>query len=165
MVPPQPHQIQCTYAYFLLPQAQGEALIRKALTELKLWALQRMFTFTSNSEKAAAGGQAASAATTKQGSGRVPLVKEWSDILSELGNHQSLVASLKTSHYYSMFKVNKLSKSLSYTVSLILHIWQSDSSWLSVIWQASMQKWSLNDAIPTGHFSFGHAGICCRSAN
>eukprot|EP00878_Enallax_costatus_P024703 GHUV01026383.1.p1 GENE.GHUV01026383.1~~GHUV01026383.1.p1 ORF type:complete len:1576 (+),score=459.42 GHUV01026383.1:1611-6338(+) len=84
--------------------AQGEALIRKALTELKLWALQRMFTFVSNTDKAAAGGQAA-AGDTKQGAGgRVPLVKEWSEILSELGNHQSLVASLKTSHYYSMFK-------------------------------------------------------------
>lgn len=35
----------------------------------------------------------------------MPLIKDWGGVLSEVGDHQSLVASLKTSPYYSMFKV------------------------------------------------------------
>lgn len=82
-------------------QAQGEALIQKALTELKLWGFQRTFAFVAGSEAASGG-----AATGKQApGGRVPLIKEWSEVLSELADHQSLVASLKTSQYYHQFKV------------------------------------------------------------
>jgi dynein heavy chain 2 len=41
-----------------------------------------------------------------QGSRGVPLIKDWAGVLSEVGDHQSLVASLKTSPYYGMFKVS-----------------------------------------------------------
>lgn len=93
-------------------QAQGEALFRKALTELKLWGLQRTFAFVSNKEKptgaaTAAGGKGATAAMPA-GTRPVQLIKEWSEVLSELGNHQSLVASLKTSHYHHLFKVTSV---------------------------------------------------------
>lgn len=95
---------QQTLLLVLLLQAQGEALIRKALTELKLWGFQRMFIFVASTDKAASGATAAAGSKQAAG-GRVPLIKEWSEVLSELGNHQSLVASLKTSQYYHMFKV------------------------------------------------------------
>lgn len=99
-------------------QAQGESLIRKALTELQLWGLQRSFAFlssndtkpsTANSSSSASSTSNASAAGTRAGSAQsntgVPLIKDWAGVLSEVGDHQSLVASLKTSPYYTMFKV------------------------------------------------------------
>lgn len=42
-----------------------------------------------------------------KGSRGVPLIKDWAGALSEVGDHQSLVASLKTSPYYGMFKVSQ----------------------------------------------------------
>jgi dynein heavy chain 2 len=94
----------------LLLQAQGEALIRKALSELKLWGLQRTFSFVpskdSSTSAAAAAASAGKSSTAAAGGLRpVQLINEWSEVLSELGNHQSLVASLKTSHYHHLFKV------------------------------------------------------------
>nr|BCL66104.1 cytoplasmic dynein 1b heavy chain [Volvox africanus] len=73
-------------------QAQGEAVIRKALSELKSWGMMREFTFTESSQSVA-GRQR-----------RTPLIKEWRDAMTEVGDNQSLVASLKQSNYYSMFK-------------------------------------------------------------
>lgn len=35
---------------------------------------------------------------------RTPLIKEWRDAMTEVGDNQSLVASLKQSSYYHMFK-------------------------------------------------------------
>ena len=35
---------------------------------------------------------------------RTPLIKEWRDSMTEVGDNQSLVASLKQSSYYNMFK-------------------------------------------------------------
>nr|ADI46936.1 DHC1bm [Volvox carteri f. nagariensis] len=78
-------------------QAQGEAVIRKALSELKMWGLAREFTFTESSQSVA-GRQR-----------RTPLIKEWRDSMTEVGDHQSLIASLKQSSYYGMFKDEVLS--------------------------------------------------------
>ncbi len=40
----------------------------------------------------------------RAGSKRVTLIKEWRDVMAEVGDHQSLVASLRQSAYYNMFK-------------------------------------------------------------
>jgi hypothetical protein len=98
-------------------QGQGESLIRKALTELQLWGLQRSFTFlstpdakapASSTDAAAVGprGMQSSMQGSMQGSRAVPLIKDWAGVLSEVGDHQSLVASLKASPYYDMLKVS-----------------------------------------------------------
>ncbi|WIA17572.1 hypothetical protein OEZ85_014399 [Tetradesmus obliquus] len=84
--------------------AQGEALIRKALSELKLWGLQRNFTFVPSKDSSSSSNTAPAAAGQAGGSRAVQLIKEWSEVLSELGNHQSLVASLKMSAYHHLFK-------------------------------------------------------------
>ncbi|KAG2486208.1 hypothetical protein HYH03_015170 [Edaphochlamys debaryana] len=73
-------------------QAQGEAVIRKALSELKIWGMAREFTFTESTQSV--GGRQR----------RTPLIKEWRDAMTEVGDNQSLVASLKQSSYYNMFK-------------------------------------------------------------
>ncbi|GLI62890.1 cytoplasmic dynein 1b heavy chain [Volvox africanus] len=78
-------------------QAQGEAVIRKALSELRMWGMAREFTFTESSQSVA-GRQR-----------RTPLIKEWRDAMTEVGDNQSLVASLKQSNYYTLFKDEVLS--------------------------------------------------------
>ncbi len=79
-----------------LAQAQGEAMVRRALQELKLWALQREFAFNESDVVTGA----------SSGCGRrVPLIREWRDLLSQVGDRQSLVSSLKQAHAYAVFKV------------------------------------------------------------
>jgi len=74
-------------------QAQGEAMIRKALAELKLWGQNREFSFSEP------------VATLGRARGRpIVLIKEWRDVQAEVGDHQSLVASLRQSSYYHLFK-------------------------------------------------------------
>ncbi len=90
-------------------------MIRKALTELQLWGLQRNFAFLSSSDTkqqasntpATSTASSAGASVAAQGSRAVPLIKDWAGVLSEVGDHQSLVASLKISPYYAMFKVGR----------------------------------------------------------
>lgn len=77
-------------------------MIRKALTELKLWGLQREFAFLE-----AAGGQQQGKQAAGAPKPDIPLVKEWQDLMTEVGDHQSLVASLKQSSYYNLFKVSE----------------------------------------------------------
>lgn len=75
-------------------QAQGESTMRKALAELKLWGLQREFELSSDKEGAATGAKGR----------RTALIKEWRNVMSEVGDHQSMVASLKQSSYLHLFK-------------------------------------------------------------
>jgi dynein heavy chain 2 len=81
------------------PQAQGEAVLRKALSELKLWGIQREFAFvdskTQGPNVVSGGSKGAS----------VMLIKDWQELMTEVGDQQSLLASLKQSNYYYGFKV------------------------------------------------------------
>lgn len=74
-------------------QAQGESMMRKALAELKLWGLQREFELSEMTSQS--GGAKAR---------RTALIKEWRNVMSEVGDHQSMVASLKQSPYFPIFK-------------------------------------------------------------
>lgn len=68
-------------------QAQGEVVIRDSLHVLKVWGLERRFTLI------------------KYESGKpCALIKEWKDVMTEVGDHQSLVQSLKESPFFSPFK-------------------------------------------------------------
>ncbi|KAL0047749.1 hypothetical protein WJX82_010930, partial [Trebouxia sp. C0006] len=71
-------------------QALGESVIRKALEELQVWGLERRFTLYSYSSTA--------------GTKSCPLIKEWREVMTEVGDHQSLVASLKQAAYFHLFK-------------------------------------------------------------
>lgn len=113
-----PHQC------ILLLQAQGEAVIRKALTELQLWGLQRGFAFMTKQQATTSAptssqnnhggvssvGNSGGVVERSLGIGGVPLVKDWASVLSEIGDHQSLVASLRTSQHHTMFKVHSQGK-------------------------------------------------------
>ncbi|KAG1663699.1 hypothetical protein FOA52_013267 [Chlamydomonas sp. UWO 241] len=73
-------------------QALGESMMRKALAELKLWGLQREFELTVM--------EAQGPSKAK----KTPLIKEWRNVMAEVGDHQSMVASLKSSVMYHLFK-------------------------------------------------------------
>ncbi len=95
-------------------------MLRKALGELKLWGLTREFSFAdapagaTSATTAAVSKQAGAKAGTGSSGGAggkgaqqkgVVLIKEWREVLSEVGDHQSLVASLKQSSFHYLFKV------------------------------------------------------------
>eukprot|EP00803_Ostreobium_quekettii_P010766 evm.model.scf_587.3 EVM.evm.TU.scf_587.3 scf_587:58238-66053(+) len=71
-------------------QAQGEAVLHKALDELNTWGYQRKFSLMKHS--------------TEKKERNLVLIKEWKDLVTEVGDHQSLVSSLRASPYFSVLK-------------------------------------------------------------
>jgi dynein heavy chain 2 len=67
-------------------RAQGEVTIREAMQELRTWAMEAEFTLVPHEEN-----------------GRVTsLIKEWKELMTQVGDNQSLLASLKDSPYYKV---------------------------------------------------------------
>lgn len=76
------------FAKDMTARAQGEVTIREAIMELKAWAETASVELFDHEEE-----------------GRVtPLIKNWRDVLTELGDNQSLLSSLKESPYYKPFE-------------------------------------------------------------
>eukprot|EP00727_Mastigamoeba_balamuthi_P008574 m51a1_g4339 putative cytoplasmic dynein 2 heavy chain 1 isoform x1 (4695) ;mRNA; f:164362-180818 len=68
-------------------RANGEVTIREAIEELKAWGADTRFTLTDHEE-----------------AGRVtPLIKEWKEIITAIGDNQALLNSLKDSPYFRPF--------------------------------------------------------------
>ena len=71
----------------LYQRAQGEILIRNAMSELKTWFETAEFQFTENVNPA---------------TGRkTPLIKEWKELMNDISEKQALLISVKTSEYFS----------------------------------------------------------------
>ncbi|KFP28061.1 Cytoplasmic dynein 2 heavy chain 1, partial [Colius striatus] len=70
-------------------RAQGEVTIREALRELELWGVGAVFTLTDYEDS--------------QGK-TIRLIKDWKDIVSQVGDHRCLLQSLKDSPYYKGFE-------------------------------------------------------------
>lgn len=66
-------------------RARGEVTIREALQELQVWGAETVFTLTEHS-------------------GGTPLIKDWKDVMTSVGDNQSLLLSLKESAYYKFFE-------------------------------------------------------------
>lgn len=73
---------------FLASRAQGEIALREALTDLQAWCDSTVFTFSEylDQEKVA-----------------VNLVKEWTDILTEVGDNQTVLQTIKDSKFAASF--------------------------------------------------------------
>ena len=69
-------------------RAAGEVVIREALSELDVWEIEAKFVFT---EHQATNGD------------KIPLIKEWKDVLNKVGDNQVLLQSIKGSPYYNAF--------------------------------------------------------------
>lgn len=73
-------------------QAQGEAVLRKALNELNAWGYERQFVFVSTSPDSIPQQEP------------TPLVKEWTNLTTEVADHQNLISSLCQSPYFPLMK-------------------------------------------------------------
>ena len=76
------------FAKEMTARAQGEVTIRDAILELKSWSETAMVDLTTHSEMGRS----------------TPLIKNWKDLFMELGDNQSLLASLKESQYFKPFE-------------------------------------------------------------
>jgi len=76
------------FAKEMTARAQGEVTIRDAIMEIKVWTQTATVEMMEHEE---AGRQ-------------IPLVKNWRDLFTELGDNQSLLSSLKESPYYKPFE-------------------------------------------------------------
>ncbi len=70
-------------------RAQSEHSIREALRELELWSAGAVFALTDYQD-------------SKQV--KVPIIKDWKDLFSQVGDNQALLSSLKDSPYYKHFE-------------------------------------------------------------
>ena len=69
-------------------RAAGEVVIREALNELDVWEVEAKFTFTEHQTSAG---------------DKLPLIKDWKDILNKVGDNQVLLQSIKGSPYFNNF--------------------------------------------------------------
>ena len=74
----------------LFQRAQGEILIRNAMSELQAWFETAEFHFTENINQ-----------TTKR---KTPLIKDWKELIGDISDKQALLVSVKTSEYFSRFE-------------------------------------------------------------
>lgn len=66
-------------------RAEGEIQLREALQDLRVWALEAVFTLVPSTDAA------------------VLLISDWKDVMTQVSENQSLVASLKDSPFYHHF--------------------------------------------------------------
>ncbi|KAH3756291.1 Cytoplasmic dynein 2 heavy chain 1 [Pelomyxa schiedti] len=71
----------------LQARAKGEIAIREAIEDLKLWANSTTFSMYEHED----------------GARTTPLIKDWKELLSSIGDHQAVLASLKDTQYYKIF--------------------------------------------------------------
>ena len=69
-------------------RATGEVAIREAVQEVRVWSQEAVFSLTEYEENGR----------------KTPLIKDWKDLFLELGDKQSLLASLKESPFYRAFE-------------------------------------------------------------
>jgi dynein heavy chain 2 len=70
-------------------RAQSEHSIREAIRELEIWSASAVFALTEFQDTKAS---------------KVPIIKDWKDLFSQVGDNQALVSSLKDSPYYKNFE-------------------------------------------------------------
>ncbi|KAK6172722.1 hypothetical protein SNE40_016326 [Patella caerulea] len=70
-------------------RAQGEVTIREAIRELELWGADALFALTDYEDS---------------NKNNVMLIKDWKDLVNQVGDNQCLLQSLKDSPYYKSFE-------------------------------------------------------------
>ncbi|XP_051482944.1 cytoplasmic dynein 2 heavy chain 1 isoform X1 [Apus apus] len=98
-------------------RAQGEVTIREALRELELWGVGTVFTLTDYEDS--------------QGK-TIRLIKDWKDIVNQVGDHRCLLQSLKDSPYYKGFedKVSIWEKKLAELDECLQNLNQIQRKWV-----------------------------------
>ncbi|NXC70641.1 DYHC2 protein, partial [Anhinga anhinga] len=98
-------------------RAQGEVTIRESLRELELWGVGAVFTLTDYEDS--------------QGK-TIRLIKDWKDIVNQVGDHRCLLQSLKDSPYYKGFedKVSIWEKKLAELDEYLQNLNQIQRKWV-----------------------------------
>ncbi|NXK72907.1 DYHC2 protein, partial [Amazona guildingii] len=98
-------------------RAQGEVTIREALRELELWGAGAVFTVTDYEDS--------------QGK-TIRLIKDWKDIVNQVGDHRCLLQSLKDFPYYKGFedKVSIWEKKLAELDEYLQNLNQIQRKWV-----------------------------------
>ncbi|NXA12552.1 DYHC2 protein, partial [Sapayoa aenigma] len=98
-------------------RAQGEITIREALRELELWGVGAVFILTDYE-----GSQGKT----------IKLIKDWKDIVNQVGDHRCLLQSLKDSQYYKGFedKVSIWEKKLADLDEYLQNLNQIQRKWV-----------------------------------
>lgn len=79
----------CVWKQDLNSRAHGEVTIREALRELELWGIGAVFSLTDYEDSQ---------------SRMIKLIKDWKDIVNQVGDNRCLLQSLKDSPYYKGFQ-------------------------------------------------------------
>ncbi|KAF7250799.1 Cytoplasmic dynein 2 heavy chain 1 [Varanus komodoensis] len=98
-------------------RAHGEVTIREALRELELWGVGAVFTLTDYEDS----------------QGRmIKLIKDWKDIVNQVGDNRCLLQSLKDSPYYKGFqdKVSVWEKKLAELDEYLQNLNQIQRKWV-----------------------------------
>ncbi|EMP37963.1 Cytoplasmic dynein 2 heavy chain 1 [Chelonia mydas] len=98
-------------------RAQGEVTIREALRELELWGVGAVFTLTDYEDSQ---------------SRTIKLIKDWKDIVNQVGDNRCLLQSLKDSPYYKGFedKVSIWEKKLAELDEYLQNLNQIQRKWV-----------------------------------
>ncbi|KAM8977653.1 cytoplasmic dynein 2 heavy chain 1 [Pelodytes ibericus] len=98
-------------------RAQGEITIREALRELDLWGVGAVFTMTDYEDSQAR---------------TIKLIKDWKDIVNQVGDNRCLLQSLKDSPYYKGFedKVSIWEKKLAELDDYLQNLNQIQRKWV-----------------------------------
>ncbi|XP_038236236.1 cytoplasmic dynein 2 heavy chain 1 isoform X1 [Dermochelys coriacea] len=98
-------------------RAQGEVTIREALRELELWGVGAVFTLTDYEDSQ---------------SRTIKLIKDWKDIVNQVGDYRCLLQSLKDSPYYKGFedKVSIWEKKLAELDEYLQNLNQIQRKWV-----------------------------------
>ncbi|XP_072706738.1 cytoplasmic dynein 2 heavy chain 1 isoform X3 [Ciconia boyciana] len=98
-------------------RAQGEVTIREALRELELWGVGAVFTLTDYEDSQ---------------DKTIRLIKDWKDIVNQVGDHRCLLQSLKDSPYYKGFedKVSIWEKKLAELDECLQNLNQIQRKWV-----------------------------------
>ena len=101
-------------------RAHGEVVIREALNQLAMWSLEKRFE-TSKYDSAA-----------PKGHRGVTLLKNGQDILTEISDHQALIASLYTSQWFLPFKedVSRWDEKMSNLAHIIINLTALQRQWI-----------------------------------
>ncbi|XP_053561557.1 cytoplasmic dynein 2 heavy chain 1 [Bombina bombina] len=98
-------------------RAQGEITIREALRELDLWGAGAVFTLTDYEDSHAR---------------TIKLIKDWKDLVNQVGDNRCLLQSLKDSPYYKGFedKVSTWEKKLAELDEYLQNLNQIQRKWV-----------------------------------
>ena len=101
-------------------RAHGEVVIREALNQLAMWSLEKRFE-TSKYDSAA-----------PKGHRGVTLLKNGQDILTEISDHQALIASLYTSQWFLPFKedVSRWDEKMNNLAHIIINLTALQRQWI-----------------------------------